>query len=244
MDVPAVGPPTILVVDVVPVISGLFVTTDEVVEPVTVENVEVTLVELVVEVVEIAVLNPVTVVEVITAGSPAPMLVPCRAGTGMFPQTEVPAVTVMLDAVTHTVPLQYWRTVAESAELSGTHTLAVPVVTPEMATSKNFGLLRLNAPTPLLRAERVCGTIKTDALGVDPLIVTVSPVRLEVKDPPPLPSRVIVLLSAVTSLTQNSKTRELRCSTTQRLPEESKPKPSGKFIPFWVVACVLVVKSV
>ena len=50
MDVPAVGPVTVLVVVVVPVTSGTFVITARVVEPVTVENVEVVLVELVEEV--------------------------------------------------------------------------------------------------------------------------------------------------------------------------------------------------
>ena len=44
------GPVTVLVVDVVPVTNGLFVVADRVVEPVTVENVEVVLVELVVAV--------------------------------------------------------------------------------------------------------------------------------------------------------------------------------------------------
>ena len=47
MDVPAVGPVTVLVVDVVPVTTGAFVVANRVVEPVAVENVEVVLVELV-----------------------------------------------------------------------------------------------------------------------------------------------------------------------------------------------------
>jgi len=50
VDVPAVGPVTVLVVVVVPVTSGTFVITARVVEPVTVENVEVVLAELVEEV--------------------------------------------------------------------------------------------------------------------------------------------------------------------------------------------------
>ena len=50
MDVPAVGPVTVLVVVAVPVTSGTFVITARVVEPVTVENVEVVLAELVEEV--------------------------------------------------------------------------------------------------------------------------------------------------------------------------------------------------
>ena len=48
MDVPAAGPVTVLVVDVVPVTTGAFVVANRVVEPVTVENVEVVLAELVV----------------------------------------------------------------------------------------------------------------------------------------------------------------------------------------------------
>ena len=50
MDVPAVGPVTVLVVDVVPVTNGAFVVANRVVEPVAVENVAVVLVELVVAV--------------------------------------------------------------------------------------------------------------------------------------------------------------------------------------------------
>ena len=51
MDVPAAGPVTVLVVDVVPVINGLFVVADRVVVvPAAVENVEVVLVEVVVTV--------------------------------------------------------------------------------------------------------------------------------------------------------------------------------------------------
>ena len=50
MDVPAAGPVTVLVTEVVPVTTGAFVVAGRVVEPVTVENVEVVLVELVVAV--------------------------------------------------------------------------------------------------------------------------------------------------------------------------------------------------
>lgn len=48
--VPTVGPATVRAADVVPVTHGAFVTADKVAEPVTVENVEVVLVELVEEV--------------------------------------------------------------------------------------------------------------------------------------------------------------------------------------------------
>ena len=47
MEVPAVGPVTVLVTAVDPVTTGLFVTTGKVVVPVAVENVVVVLVELV-----------------------------------------------------------------------------------------------------------------------------------------------------------------------------------------------------
>jgi hypothetical protein len=113
-----------------------------------------------------------------------------------------------------------------------------------MATSKNFPLPKLNVPTPLLCDESVCGTINTDAPVVDPLIVTVTSVTVDAKEPPPLPLNVTVLLSAATSLTQNSKIRLLLSSATQRLPCESNPTPVGSFIPFWVVARVLLMKSV
>jgi len=146
--VPATGPVTVLVVVMVPVTVGAFVTADKVVEPVIVENVEVVLVELVVAVMLVEV-KVVVVVVVGVTGSPAPMLFPCREETGMLPQTDVPSVTVILDAVDQKyMPFQYWMTVAESAKLSGTHTLAVPVVIPEMATSKSFGLFNSNVGRP------------------------------------------------------------------------------------------------
>ena len=63
VEIPAAGPVTVLVTDVVPVTTGLFVIADKVVEPVTVENVEVVLVELVEEALLVDEAN--TVVDVI-----------------------------------------------------------------------------------------------------------------------------------------------------------------------------------
>ena len=63
--IPATGPVTVLVVDVVPVIRGAFVVADRVVEPVTVENVEVVLAELVDKAQLVTVENEVVLVELV-----------------------------------------------------------------------------------------------------------------------------------------------------------------------------------
>jgi len=69
VEVPAVGPVTVLVTDVVPVTVGAFVIVDKVVVPVAVENVEVVLVELVEEVLLVDEVNEVVVVTVDGGGT-------------------------------------------------------------------------------------------------------------------------------------------------------------------------------
>jgi hypothetical protein len=70
VELPAVGPLTVLVVDEVPVTAGLFVVAEKVVERVAVANVEVVLVELVEEV---ELVNETDVI-VVVIGAPG---VPC-----------------------------------------------------------------------------------------------------------------------------------------------------------------------
>ena len=69
VEVPGAEPVTVLVTDVVPVTTGAIVVTGKVVEPVTVENVEVVLVELVEEVLLVNETNVVVDVIGVTAES-------------------------------------------------------------------------------------------------------------------------------------------------------------------------------
>jgi hypothetical protein len=76
VELPAVGPLTVLVVDVVPVTTGVFVVADKVVELVAVASVEVVLVELVEEV-ELVDESDVVVVVIGAPGVPC-IIVPNR----------------------------------------------------------------------------------------------------------------------------------------------------------------------